>query len=90
MVRRASASKAVNIIDRLVTFIERHPFILLGITLLLILFYPDLEPERFETVTVEVPPCDDCTKPQLRVWTVGNQNKLIMPRVGNGPWPHID
>lgn len=50
----------------------------------------DLRECQMRTEQIALPPCDDCTKPQLRVWTAGNQNKLIMPRAGNGPAPHID
>ena len=79
-------------IDSFVGLIERHPIWACAVLFTVVLFYPDLEPDRYErrVVALELPPCEECTKPQLRVWTAGNQNKLIMPRAGNGPAPHID
>lgn len=72
-------------------WLQRHP----GIAMLLLalaFIVSGYEPERgTETVSIDLPPCEDCTKPQLRVWTAGNADPLIHPRpLGNGPAPHID
>ena len=80
-------------IDSFDGLIERHPIWACALMLTAALFYPDWAPDRYErrVIALELPPCDDCTKPQLRVWTVGNANPLIMPRpLGAGPEPRID